>query len=67
MVFLPVSHLRTRSGVASHFSAIAARAVDILGMLGAATRVARAVEAHRDPRDADLRKLGITSRLPKVW
>lgn len=66
MVYMPSTHLSARRGVASRLSAIAAWGVDMFGVLGAATRVASAVESRREPAEADLRRLGIVGKLPKV-
>lgn len=68
MVYLPVSHVTLRDGEEarpSRLSAILAWGVDFFGMLGAARRVAAAVESHREPDRVDLRTLGIRN-LPKV-
>jgi hypothetical protein len=43
------------------------RIVGFFGMLAAAVRIARAVEAHRDPDLEDLQVLGISEKLPKAW
>ncbi len=62
-------HLAARTGptLPSRLSAALTSIADYLGMLAAATRAARAVEARRDPRPADLETLGITGKLPKAW
>jgi hypothetical protein len=39
---------------------------EFLHLLAAAIRAARAVEARREPRPADLKTLGI-GELPKTW
>lgn len=47
-------------------SRAAAWGADILTVLGAAVRVAQAVESRRDPTHADLKAIGIDGPLPKV-
>ena len=62
-------HLATRTepSVSSRLQAVVATVSDYLQMFAAATRAARAVEARREPRPADLETLGITGKLPKAW
>ena len=70
MVFLPVSHLSMGSrkhSALDRLSAVAAWGVDMMGLLSASCRVARAVEARRNPEEADLKTLGIKGPLPKTW
>lgn len=69
MVYLPVSHVTLGDGEksrASRLSAIVAWSVGFFGILGAARRVAAAVETGHTPQRADLRALGIKGDLPKV-
>lgn len=58
---------RTETTVASRLMAFANRVSEWLHVFAAATRAARAVEARRDPRPADLQLLGIEGKLPKAW
>jgi hypothetical protein len=67
MVYMPASetaHVETR---ASAGPSLIERIVGFFSLMGAAIRVARAVESHRNADVADLRVLGITSKLPRSW
>lgn len=68
MVSLPVSHRSPRPGAHANTSRVARMAAaigDFFEILGAAIRVARAVESRHDPDRDDLRTLGIDRPLPK--
>jgi hypothetical protein len=62
-------HLSTRTEppVFSRLAAFMTAVSEWLQVFGAATRAARAVEARRSPRPADLRMLGIAGKLPEAW
>ena len=51
----------------SRLSRLATAGAEVLHLLAAAIRATRAVEARRDPSPADLRTLGITTKLPAAW
>lgn len=69
MAYSPASSFPTgtNSKAPSRLRAFGAIASEYLHLFAAATRAARAVEARRDPNPADLKLLGITSKLPKAW
>ena len=68
MVYLPVSHLsRAEALGGGRLSGFSRRTVMLFEIFAAAVRVASAVEARRDPNPADLERLGISGKLPKVW
>ena len=68
MVNLPVSHVTRRArSRPSRFRVLLSAAEDLLHMFGAATRVAAAVEARREPDPEDLTVLGIKGKLPRAW
>jgi hypothetical protein len=67
MVYLPVSDATVGAARRpSRLAAFAALVADTFATLGAATRVARAVEANREAAPADLKRLGIRGPLPRV-
>ena len=69
MATLPVSHVTLagdREARPSRLSAMAAWGVDFFVILGAARRVASAVETGQAPHKADLRTLGINRDLPRL-
>ena len=69
MTYLPLSDARAQTGpgTPSRLSAFAAAVAEYMHVFAAATRAARAVEARRSPRPADLKVLGITGKLPSAW
>ena len=66
MVDLPITHA-PRAPSHSGVAAIVDRISGFFAMSGADIRVARAVEARREPHPADLQLLGVRGRLPKGW
>ena len=54
---------QARSAALPHLGRVA---IEFLTILGAASRVAQAVESRRPPAGADLQTLGITGPLPTV-
>ena len=69
MAYLPASSFPTRTAPAtpSRLRTFGATVLEYLHLFAAATRAARAVEARRHPNPADLKLLGITTKLPGRW
>ena len=69
MVYLPVSPVAARTGGSepSRFAALVSGAAEFFRIIGAATRVAAAVEARRAPNPDDLATLGVNGKLPPAW
>lgn len=67
MVSLPHSVPHSTPYSRPVFASFAAAVVNFFEMFGASIRVARAVEARRQPTAADLLQLGIEGPLPRSW
>lgn len=67
MTSTTVAHVPAFERTPSHLSRFVAASADYIRLLAAAVRAARAVEARRAPHPADLKTLGIETKLPTVW
>lgn len=69
MATVPVSHFPVQTG-SNQFRVLSRTfkgVVSAFQLFAAAIRVSRAVEARKDPLDADLQTLGVQGKLPKTW
>lgn len=69
MATVPVSHFPVHAGYNQPgvLSRTLKGVVSTFQLFAAAIRVSRAVEARKDPLDADLQTLGVQGKLPKTW
>lgn len=67
MIDTTVAHAPAFERTPSRLSRLVAASGDFLRLFAAAVRASRAVEAHRAPDRADLKTLGIRTKLPTPW